>query len=120
MVDLKRVMVDYFLKQGIAVQENSITDEMLFSNLATNAALRQTGLTSNMRARGYALRCGRFYESTESASPTRRAGVEEAATGKDENLEEDNVNRGTGQLARRLYEIFHTDGELLPQSLPFV
>ena len=52
-VDLKHVMADFFLKRGIAVQENSITDEMLFSNIATNAALRQT-ISVWLRARGYA------------------------------------------------------------------
>ena len=53
-VDVKHVMADYFLKQGIAVQEDSITDEMLFSNIATNAELRQT-ISVWLRARGYAL-----------------------------------------------------------------
>ncbi len=52
-VDLKHVMVEFFFKRGIAVQENSITDEMLFSNIATNAALRQT-ISVWLRARGYA------------------------------------------------------------------
>ncbi len=52
-VDLKHVMAEFFFKRGIAVQENSITDEMLFSNIATNAALRQT-ISVWLRARGYA------------------------------------------------------------------
>ena len=52
-VDVKHVMTEFFFKQGIAVQENSITDEMLFSNIATNAALRQA-LSAWLRARGYA------------------------------------------------------------------
>jgi len=52
-VDLKHVMAEFFFKRGIAVQENSITDEMLFSNIATNPALRQT-ISVWLRARGYA------------------------------------------------------------------
>jgi protein involved in polysaccharide export with SLBB domain len=52
-VDLKHVMAEFFLKRGIAVQEDSITDEMLFSNIATNAGLRQT-ISVWLRARGYA------------------------------------------------------------------
>jgi protein involved in polysaccharide export with SLBB domain len=51
-VDAKQVMSDYFLKRGIAVQADSITDEILFSNIATNAQLRQT-LSTWLRARGY-------------------------------------------------------------------
>jgi protein involved in polysaccharide export with SLBB domain len=52
-VDLKHVMAESFLKHGVAVQENSITDEMLFSNVATNAELRQA-ISVWLRARGYA------------------------------------------------------------------
>jgi protein involved in polysaccharide export with SLBB domain len=52
-VDVKRVMAGYYLKQGIAVQEDSITDEILFSNIASNAQLRQA-ISVWLRARGYA------------------------------------------------------------------
>lgn len=53
MVDVKQVMADFFLKQGIAVQADSITDEILFSNIAANARLRQA-ISTWLRARGYA------------------------------------------------------------------
>jgi protein involved in polysaccharide export with SLBB domain len=52
-IDLKQVVADYFSKHGITVQEDAITDEMLFSNIATNAELRQT-VSVWLRARGYA------------------------------------------------------------------
>jgi protein involved in polysaccharide export with SLBB domain len=52
-VDLKHVTAEFFLKRGVAVQENAITDEMLFSNIATNAELRQA-ISVWLRARGYA------------------------------------------------------------------
>jgi protein involved in polysaccharide export with SLBB domain len=52
-VDAKHVVAEYFRKQGLAVQEDAITDEMLFSNIATNSGLRRT-LSTWLRARGYA------------------------------------------------------------------
>ncbi len=58
-VDLKKVMADYFaqhkttaMQQGTAIDENSITDEMLYSNIAANADLRAS-MTEWLRARGY-------------------------------------------------------------------
>jgi protein involved in polysaccharide export with SLBB domain len=53
MVDVKQVMADFFLRQGIAVQPDSITDEILMSNIASNTRLRQT-VSTWLRARGYA------------------------------------------------------------------
>jgi protein involved in polysaccharide export with SLBB domain len=64
-VDLKHVMADYFAKHGIAVQEDSITDEMLFSNIATNADLRRS-VSTWLRVRGYASDAD-FDQSTETS-----------------------------------------------------
>ena len=62
-VDVKHVMASYFLERGIAVQENSITDDMLYSNIAANAGLRNT-ISVWLRARGYASDA-EFEQSTE-------------------------------------------------------
>ena len=51
-VDLKHLLAEFWLKQGIAAQEDSITDELLFSNLASNRALRRAA-SLWLRARGY-------------------------------------------------------------------
>src|SRR5215831_1412452 len=51
-VELKRVAADRLTAQGIPTQEDSITDEMLYSRIATDAALR-SAITVWLRARGY-------------------------------------------------------------------
>jgi protein involved in polysaccharide export with SLBB domain len=51
-VDVKEVMADYLGQQGNPVQADSITDEMLYRGIATDARLR-TAITVWMRARGY-------------------------------------------------------------------
>lgn len=107
-VDLKQVMTDYFLKQGIAVQEDSITDEMLFSNIATNAALRQT-VSVWLRARGYASDAD-FEQSTE-----RSPNVELNPTpvkANEPGMEDDSAN-GTSELALR---DLPADSEVLSQN----
>jgi protein involved in polysaccharide export with SLBB domain len=52
MVDIKAMMVDYFQQQGVTVQEDSITDESVYSGIATNADLRRV-VSMWLRARGY-------------------------------------------------------------------
>jgi protein involved in polysaccharide export with SLBB domain len=51
-IDLKRVMADYLQQQGTPMQEDSITDEMLFNGIASNAGLRGA-ISTWLRARGY-------------------------------------------------------------------
>src|ERR1700750_315235 len=51
-VELKKVAADRLTAQGIPTQEDSITDEMLYSRIATDAALR-SAITVWLRARGY-------------------------------------------------------------------
>jgi protein involved in polysaccharide export with SLBB domain len=51
-VELKKVAADRLTAQGIPTQEDSITDEMLYSLIATDAALR-SAITVWLRARGY-------------------------------------------------------------------
>jgi protein involved in polysaccharide export with SLBB domain len=109
-VDVKHVMADYFLKQGIAVQEDSITDEMLFSNIATNAELRQT-ISVWLRARGYALDSD-FERSTE-ASPGPDP-FQTPSTDRGRDVENDSAN-GTNQLALALRNL-PADSELLQDS----
>ena len=65
LIDAKQVMADFFLKRGIAVQVNSITDEILFGNIAANAQLRQA-LSIWLRARGYITEEEFAQEPTES------------------------------------------------------
>ena len=81
-VDLKHVMADFFLKHGVAVQENSITDEMLFNNIATNAELRQT-ISVWLRARGYATDAD-FESSTEAEDVETSAMEPERVIGSDD------------------------------------
>ncbi len=51
-VELKRVAVDKLNAQGMSVQEDSITDEMLFSRISTDPQFRSS-ITVWLRARGY-------------------------------------------------------------------
>jgi protein involved in polysaccharide export with SLBB domain len=51
-VDLKQVMADYLEKQGNSVQVDSITDDMLYRGIASDAGLRGA-ITIWLRARGY-------------------------------------------------------------------
>ena len=52
LIEVKKVAADRLQAQGIDVQENSITDEELFSKIATDSSLR-SNLTLWLRARGY-------------------------------------------------------------------
>lgn len=52
-VDLKQVMSDYYSSRGITVEPDSITDDVLFSNIAASAPLRRA-VSTWLRARGYA------------------------------------------------------------------
>ena len=109
-VDLKHVMADYFLKQGIAVQEDSITDEMLFSNIATNTDLRQTASVW-LRARGYASDAD-FEQSTER--PLNQEPINPQSTEKERDTEDDSAI-GTSQLALSLRNL-PADSEIVPQD----
>jgi protein involved in polysaccharide export with SLBB domain len=51
-VELKSLVADQLQQQGIKIQADSITDEMLFSQIATNPGLR-ANITVWLRARGY-------------------------------------------------------------------
>jgi protein involved in polysaccharide export with SLBB domain len=51
-VDIKQVMADYLEQQGNAVQADSITDDMLYKGIASDAGLR-AAITIWLRARGY-------------------------------------------------------------------
>ena len=107
-VDLKQVVADYFQKEGISVQPDSITDEILFSNLATNAELRQT-VSAWLRARGYASDAD-FEQSTEplpDAEPMQPGGDAR-------DLESDSTN-GMSQLALALQNL-PADSEIAPQD----
>jgi protein involved in polysaccharide export with SLBB domain len=50
--ELKQLVADQLQQQGTTVQADSITDEMLFSQISTNSALRAS-ITIWLRARGY-------------------------------------------------------------------
>src|ERR1700722_15670970 len=50
--ELKQVVADQLQQQGTTIQADSITDEMLFSQIQTNPALR-SNITIWLRARGY-------------------------------------------------------------------
>jgi protein involved in polysaccharide export with SLBB domain len=52
MVDLKRLAAEQLQAQGIAVQEDSITDEMLLGKIVSDASVR-SNVTLWLRARGY-------------------------------------------------------------------
>lgn len=51
-VDVKQVMADYLSQQGNLVQADSITDDMLYRGIASDAGLRGA-ITIWLRARGY-------------------------------------------------------------------
>ena len=50
--ELKQLVADQLQQQGTTIQADSITDEMLFSQIQTNPALRAS-ITMWLRARGY-------------------------------------------------------------------
>lgn len=52
MVDLKKLAAEQLRAQGVAIQEDSITDEMLLGKIATDASVR-ANITTWLRARGY-------------------------------------------------------------------
>jgi protein involved in polysaccharide export with SLBB domain len=52
LVELKSLMSDLAQQQGTPTQADSITDEMLYSGIATNPTLR-ANITTYLRARGY-------------------------------------------------------------------
>jgi protein involved in polysaccharide export with SLBB domain len=52
MVDLKRLAAEQLQAQGIAIQEDSITDEMLLGKIVSDASVR-ANITMWLRARGY-------------------------------------------------------------------
>ncbi len=113
-VDLKQVMVNYFLRQGIAVQEDSITDEILFSNLASNAGLRQA-ISVWLRARGYASDED-FAESPELSSDSQSS-LQDRSMEKSSDAGNigDERTDGASQLALALRDL-PGDSELLPQD----
>jgi len=52
LIEVKKVAAERLQAQGVDVQEDSITDELLFSKIVSDANLR-SGLTLWLRARGY-------------------------------------------------------------------
>ena len=52
MVELKSLMADLSQQQGASIQPDSITDEMLYNNVASSPDLR-ANITTFLRARGY-------------------------------------------------------------------
>jgi protein involved in polysaccharide export with SLBB domain len=52
-VELKSQVADHLQQQGTEIDANDITDQMLYTQIATNADLR-TNITMFLRARGYA------------------------------------------------------------------
>jgi protein involved in polysaccharide export with SLBB domain len=106
-VDLKHVMADYFARHGIAVQEDSITDEMLFSNIATNADLRRS-VSTWLRARGYASDAD-FEQSTESSVDQEPMQTQSSERNGDDSAD------GRSQLALALRNL-PSDSELMPDD----
>lgn len=109
-VDLKHVMADYFAKHGIAVQEDSITDEMLFSNIATNADLRRS-VSTWLRARGYASDAD-FDQSTGTSLNSEPMQTESSER---DGAPEDDSADGRSQLALALRNL-PSDSEVIPED----
>jgi protein involved in polysaccharide export with SLBB domain len=63
-IELKSLLADQLQQQGVKIQADSITDEMLFSQIASNADLR-ANITVWLRSRGYI-----------SAADIRRSGTD--------------------------------------------
>jgi len=72
-VELKRVAVERLNAQGMSVQEDSITDEMLFSRISTDPQFRAS-ITVWLRARGY------LSDSDLQAARSRAADPDEETT----------------------------------------
>ena len=81
-IELKKVLADYLQQKGIIVQQDSITDEMLFSNISASSDLRDT-ITNWLRARGY-------IPSTETETPSALS------------IEDDNSAEGKSQTSEEL------------------
>jgi protein involved in polysaccharide export with SLBB domain len=88
MVELKYMAADRMQQQGVLVDANSISDESLYDQIASNASLRAS-ITTFLRARGYItqddLQAARFAASGPSADGTmsaaqRAAGMSDQAS----------------------------------------
>ena len=107
-VDVKRVVADFFSRNGGSVQESSVTDEMLYSNIATNASLRQT-ISIWLRARGYATDT-EFEDSTELPTQSQSSSLSNAQNSDDQLLSASDPSEASQRTLPR-------DNDLLPQEL---
>lgn len=71
-IELKSLVADQLRQQGINTQADAITDEMLFSRIASNADLR-ANITVWLRARGYVTDAGLHASLMDSDAPTDNA-----------------------------------------------
>lgn len=108
-VDLKHLMAEYFLKRRISVQEDSITDEILFSNLASNPALRHS-VSVWLRARGYV--DGAAFDEAEGLQQQLQpaAGLQPEASPPGSSMAPESRN-----AARMLFDL-PDDSELVPED----
>ncbi len=72
-IEMKRVAVERLNAQGMSVQEDSISDEMLFSRISTDAQFRSS-ITVWLRSRGY------LTDSDLQATQSRAADPDEETT----------------------------------------
>ncbi|MGA9720615.1 MAG: polysaccharide biosynthesis/export family protein, partial [Acidobacteriaceae bacterium] len=83
-IELKSLMADVSQQQGTPIQADSITDQMLYSKIASSQELR-TNVTTFLRARGYTV--GDGPESYSDGDNSDIGGVPpELAVGRDLNL----------------------------------
>jgi len=68
-IELKSLVADQLRQQGINTQADAITDEMLFSQIASNADLR-ANITVWLRARGYVTDAGLHASLMDADDPT--------------------------------------------------
>ncbi|MGA2534619.1 MAG: SLBB domain-containing protein [Terracidiphilus sp.] len=87
-VELKSQMADRMQQQGVQIDQNDISDQMLYSQIATNPDLRAS-ITTVLRARGYV---SDFDLQGAGSSVTQQAGVGPLSSGQRSLLLNDSAN----------------------------
>ena len=116
-IELKSVLANALQQQGVSVQADSITDEMLYSQISSSVAVR-TDVTTFLRARGYISEADlqRFTPPEEGGNDSS-VSLQTLAQIPGSNLLEDGLP-GNGANLVPVPGSMANNGKLLPKSAP--
>lgn len=116
-IELKSVLANALQQQGVSVQADSITDEMLYSQISSSVAIR-TDVTTFLRARGYISEADlqRFTPPEEGGNDSS-VSLQTLAQIPGSNLLEDGLP-GNGANLVPVPGSMAKNGKLLPKSAP--